>query len=77
MNATPDSPNERDAKAVDLAANVTETARVLAEEETELAGLLKVERVEVARQLRVFRWETRFLFLMVFIVILLDRGWPT
>lgn len=91
MTATPDSADERDAKALDLADerdakaldladNVTETARVLAVEQTELARLLKVEREavarEVARQLRWFRRETRFLFVMAFIVILLDRAWP-
>lgn len=76
MSATPDSPSERDAKAANLADNVTQTARVLAVKDYELARLLKVERTEVARQLRVFRWETRFLFVMAFVVILLDRLLP-
>ena len=69
MTATPDSPDERDAKAVDLADNVTQTARVLAVKE-------HVVRVEIARQLRWFKRETRFLFAMAFIVILIDRVWP-
>lgn len=66
MNPTPDTPQERDNKAEDLARATSEVAEVKKVEEQALAA-------QIARDLARFRMETRILYTIVILILVFTR----